>query len=67
MIYESFIFGILVYALCFIFGISIAEIKYKIRTSFKALVSKKARAWLLKKNLRVTINFYKTQCLPVII
>ena len=45
---------------------SIMEIKTKIRTSFKSLVSRKARAWQVKINLRVTIKCYKKQCLPAI-
>ena len=37
----------------------------KIRTYFKALVSKNA-TWWLEEPLRLTVNFYKKQCLPVI-
>ena len=36
------------------------------RTSFKTLVSKNATTWRLQKPLRLTINFYKKQGLPVI-
>ena len=42
-------FGILVFASCFNFGISIVEIKNEKRTSFKSLISKKARTWQMKR------------------
>ena len=37
------------------FGISILDIKIKIRISFKSFVSKKARTWRLKKTHKITI------------
>ena len=59
----EFHFGTLVFALYFNFGISIVEIKIKIRTFFKSLVSDNM---VVEKNLRVTINFYETHCLPIV-
>ena len=56
MIYESFDLE-LWYQHCTV----ILEIKSKIRTSFKSLVSKKARTWRLER-----IIFYKKLYLPVI-
>ena len=37
----------------------------KLQTYFKTLASKNT-TWWLKKPLRLTVNFYKKQCLPVI-
>ena len=42
------------------------NIKNKIRTSAKPLVSKKARTWRLKRTSGLTINIYEKQCLSVI-
>ena len=41
------------------------EIKHKIRTSFKSLVSKSGRAWRLKSP-QVINKLYEKQCLPLI-
>ena len=38
----------------------------KIRTCFKTLVSKNAITWWLEKPHRLTVNFYKKRCLPVL-
>ena len=54
------------FALYFNFGISIVEIKFKIRTYFKSLVFKQHKNMVVEKNLRVTKNFYKKQCLPLV-
>lgn len=37
----------------------------KKRTSFKSLIPKKARTWRLNRNLKVTINSYQKQYLPI--
>ena len=61
-------FGTLLFALYLNFGISIVEITNKIRTSSKLLVSKKARTSQKKPQFtEVNINFYRKQCLRIII
>ena len=54
------------FALYFNFGISTEEIKFKIRTYFKSLVFKQHKNIEVGKNTRITINFYKKHCLPVV-
>ena len=47
MVYKGFI---LVFTLYFNFGISIVEVKIKIQTHFKSLISNNTRMWWLKSN-----------------
>ena len=63
MIYE-FHFETLVFALYFNFGTNIVEIKIKIQTYFKSLVSNN-KNMAVEKNFRVAMNFYKKHCLTV--
>ena len=54
------------FALYFNFGISTVEIKFKTRTYFKSLVFEQHKNMEVGKNTRITINFYKKHCLPVV-
>ena len=68
MVYEFHVHCICsyVFALYFNFGISIEEIKIKIRTYFKSFCFKQFKNMVVENSLRVTINFYKKHCLPVV-
>ena len=54
------------FALYFNFGISTEEIKFKTQTYFKSLVFEQHKNMEVGKNSRITINFYKKHCLPVV-